>query len=167
MDPLFLGFPSLSGHHRAFPVPSSCYLLTKLLPKIHYLLFSFFSFNFCFQRSHSFSRFHCRHSERDQICVSLFLSFTTSPVTQWVFPPKCPAVSLNKDVKKTSFVFPHPQYPHFSLWHPLCKQAPKLGRLPFFSSSLIPKPWNIPRLGTAMGLPCVSPWPEMIPSPLV
>ena len=100
---------------QSIPCAPSSYLLTKLLPKIHYLLFSFFSFNFCFQRSHSFFRFHCRHSERGQICVSLFLSFTTSPVTRWVFPPKCPVVSLNKDVKKPSFVFPHPQYPHFSL----------------------------------------------------
>ena len=91
----FLPFQVTTEH----PVLSSGYLLTKLLPKIHFLLFSFFSFNFCFQRSHSFSHFHCRHSERGQICVSLFLSFTTSPVTQWVFPPKCPAVSLNTDVK--------------------------------------------------------------------
>ena len=99
MDPFFFGSPSLSVHHRAFPVLSSSYLSTKLLPQIHCLLFSFFSFNFCFQRSHSFSRFHCCRPERGQVCVSLFLSFTTSPVNHWVFPPKCPAVSLNTDVK--------------------------------------------------------------------
>lgn len=89
------------------------------------------------------------------IFVLIFYHISCDPMG---ISTKMPCCFFKYRCENPSFISPHPQYPHFCLWHPLCKQAPKLGRLPFFLSSLILKPWNTPRLGSAMGLLCVLPW---------
>ena len=83
------------------------------------------------------------------VCISVLIFYHISCEPLGI-STKMPCCFFKYRCEKPSFISPHPHYPHFCLWHPLCKQAPKLGRLTFFLSSLIPKPWNTPRLGTAM-----------------
>lgn len=81
-----------------------CLLFLSLLTKSFFLAVFFFFFGpffipppffLCFQGSHSFSCFHYFNSKSGQIYVSLVSSFPMSPVTWWIFPQKCPALSLN------------------------------------------------------------------------